>query len=417
MMRDDDVVLGVLPLFHVYGLNAVLGGVLRHGCTLVLAERFDPQGTLDLVEAEQCTVLPLAPAVFPHWRDVEGLRERLASVRLVLSGSAPLAPEVVADFTRRTGIPLHQGYGLTEASPVVTSTLCSEQLEARVGRCGAARRRAAARRLPRARPRGRGPGRDRGPRRPPLQRLLARRFRRSRRRRLVADRRRRVPRRRPATCSSSTGSRSWSSSPASTSTPSRSRRSSREVDGVVDVAVIGVPDERDRRGGRRLRPRPRRRPRRGRGRRTGAVRGAAGPVQAAEPGRGGRRAAADGHRQGAEGPAARAGAAPDHGAARVTARVTLYGRQGCHLCDAARETVARVCAELGESFEEVDVDTDPRAARALHRGGAGDLRRRPAARLLAGRRAATRAAAPRCVARCSDAASPAPRRGAETHMC
>ena len=43
----------------------------------------------------------------------------------------------------------------------------------------------------------------------------------------------------------------------------------------------------------------------------------------------------------------------------MTARVTLYGRQGCHLCDAARETVARVCAELGESFEEVDVDSDP----------------------------------------------------------
>jgi long-chain acyl-CoA synthetase len=125
-MREDDVVLGVLPLFHVYGLNAVLGGVLRHGCTLVLAERFDPRGTLDLVEAERCTVLPLAPAVFGHWRGIEGLRDRLASVRLVLSGSAPLAPEVIADFTGRTGIPLHQGYGLTEASPVVTSTLCSE---------------------------------------------------------------------------------------------------------------------------------------------------------------------------------------------------------------------------------------------------------------------------------------------------
>ncbi len=52
MMRDDDVVLGVLPLFHVYGLNAVLGGVLRHRCTLVLAERFDPEATLDLVAAE-----------------------------------------------------------------------------------------------------------------------------------------------------------------------------------------------------------------------------------------------------------------------------------------------------------------------------------------------------------------------------
>jgi glutaredoxin len=47
----------------------------------------------------------------------------------------------------------------------------------------------------------------------------------------------------------------------------------------------------------------------------------------------------------------------------VTARVTLYARQGCHLCEAARETVARVCAELGETFEEVDIDTDPELRR------------------------------------------------------
>ena len=40
-------------------------------------------------------------------------------------------------------------------------------------------------------------------------------------------------------------------------------------------------------------------------------------------------------------------------------RVTLYSRPGCHLCDAAREVVAQVCAELGESFTEVSVDEDP----------------------------------------------------------
>ena len=40
------------------------------------------------------------------------------------------------------------------------------------------------------------------------------------------------------------------------------------------------------------------------------------------------------------------------------ARVTLYSRAGCHLCEAAREVVARVCADLGESFDEVDVDAD-----------------------------------------------------------
>ncbi|HEV2796540.1 MAG TPA: glutaredoxin family protein [Nocardioides sp.] len=43
----------------------------------------------------------------------------------------------------------------------------------------------------------------------------------------------------------------------------------------------------------------------------------------------------------------------------TSARVTLYSRVGCHLCEAAREGVERVCVDLGESFEEVDVDADP----------------------------------------------------------
>jgi long-chain acyl-CoA synthetase len=126
MITADDVVLAVLPLFHVYGLNAVLGGALRRGATLVLQDRFDPQGTLDLVAARGCTMVPVAPAVFGRWLPLPDLRERLSTVRLVLSGSAPLSKEVVEEFAERTGIPVHQGYGLTEAAPVVTSTLRSE---------------------------------------------------------------------------------------------------------------------------------------------------------------------------------------------------------------------------------------------------------------------------------------------------
>lgn len=125
MIHADDVVLGVLPLFHVYGLNAVLGGVIRHRAKLVLADRFDPEGTLDLIEDEACSVVPVAPPVFAAWRGVDALGERLGPVRMILSGSAPLSAEVVEEFTARAGVPVHQGYGLTEASPVVTSTLLS----------------------------------------------------------------------------------------------------------------------------------------------------------------------------------------------------------------------------------------------------------------------------------------------------
>jgi glutaredoxin len=50
----------------------------------------------------------------------------------------------------------------------------------------------------------------------------------------------------------------------------------------------------------------------------------------------------------------------------VTPRVTLYGRPGCHLCDDARAVIARVCADLGEGYAEVDIDSDPEL---LHRFG------------------------------------------------
>jgi long-chain acyl-CoA synthetase len=136
MIHGDDVVLGVLPLFHVYGLNAVLGGVLRHRAKLVLVDQFDPQATLDLIDDEAVSVVPVAPPVFAYWLPEEQLRERLGPVRLMLSGSAPLSAEVIERFTEATRIPIHQGYGLTEASPIVTSTLCSTEHQA--GSVGAA---------------------------------------------------------------------------------------------------------------------------------------------------------------------------------------------------------------------------------------------------------------------------------------
>lgn len=127
MLTASDVVLGVLPLSHVYGLNAVLGQTLRQQARLVLVDGFDVNDSLSVIENEGVNVLPVAPPVFAYWQDVEDLRDRLSGVRLVLSGSAPLSRELVRVFTERTGLEVHQGYGLTEASPVVTSTLCSRR--------------------------------------------------------------------------------------------------------------------------------------------------------------------------------------------------------------------------------------------------------------------------------------------------
>jgi len=123
--RADDVVLCVLPLFHVYGLNAVLGQVLRKGACMVVVDRFDPEQTLDLVQREAVTNLPVAPPVLQAWLGVPDLAERLADVRMVVLGAGPMAPDAVASFSSLTGLTVHHGYGLTEAAPAVTSTLMS----------------------------------------------------------------------------------------------------------------------------------------------------------------------------------------------------------------------------------------------------------------------------------------------------
>ncbi len=125
-IKSDDIVLGVLPLFHVYGLNAVLGQVLLQGATLVVGRRFSPGETLRLIEAEHVTCVPVAPPVIAAWMqddDVDAVIAKLSSVRLLLSGAAPLAEDVVRNFESRTGVAIEQGYGLTEAAPIVTSTI------------------------------------------------------------------------------------------------------------------------------------------------------------------------------------------------------------------------------------------------------------------------------------------------------
>ena len=105
MLTGDDVVLGVLPLFHVYGLNAVLGQVLRQRARLVLVDGFDMEDSLAVIEDEAVTVLPVAPPVFAYWQAVPRPRATgCGGVRLVLSGSAPLSRELVDAFEQRTGI-------------------------------------------------------------------------------------------------------------------------------------------------------------------------------------------------------------------------------------------------------------------------------------------------------------------------
>lgn len=121
----DDVVLGALPLSHVYGLGGVLGPVLATGAKLVLVEKFHPAEVLQVIRDRRVTSLPVAPQMLLAWADRDDLSQAFESVRVLVSGAAPLPSAVAEEIETATGVVVHEGYGLTEAASAVTTTLAS----------------------------------------------------------------------------------------------------------------------------------------------------------------------------------------------------------------------------------------------------------------------------------------------------
>lgn len=124
LRHGDDVALGVLPLFHIYGLTVVLGLTFSTASTVVLVERFDPQTAITTISSHHVTVIPGVPAMWTAWANLPGLPPgTFASVRIATSGADRLPAEIARRIEERFGLIVHEGYGLTEASPVVTSSV------------------------------------------------------------------------------------------------------------------------------------------------------------------------------------------------------------------------------------------------------------------------------------------------------
>ena len=116
-LTPDDVVLGVAPLFHITGLIGHIAVALLVPCPLVLAHRFHPEVMIETIREHRPTFTVGAITVFIALTNVEGGGEDdFASFRALYSGGAPIAPAVTDQFRAKTGLYIHNIYGLTETN-------------------------------------------------------------------------------------------------------------------------------------------------------------------------------------------------------------------------------------------------------------------------------------------------------------
>ena len=118
-LDNGEVLIGILPFYHIYGMTVIMGLALHQGATVVTMPRFDMEHFLQLLQDYKVTSAYLVPPI------ILGLAKHplvdkydLSSLKYITSGAAPLSPAVSTECAERIGCSVGQGYGLTETSPV-----------------------------------------------------------------------------------------------------------------------------------------------------------------------------------------------------------------------------------------------------------------------------------------------------------
>ncbi len=120
-ITPEDLSLASLPLFHAFGLTCVMNATLYAGGTLSLLPRFEPDRALQVIQRDQVTILVGVPTMFWYLLHYPSAgKYNWSSLRLCCSGGAALPAEMLTEFQRRYGLPIYEGYGLSETSPVAS---------------------------------------------------------------------------------------------------------------------------------------------------------------------------------------------------------------------------------------------------------------------------------------------------------
>lgn len=134
-LNEDDVLIGILPFFHIYGMEVIMNNGLANGATIVTMPKFDLEQFLSLVQDRKVTRAYLVPPIIlalakhPLVDNYD-----LSSLDVILSGAAPLGEDLQNAVRDRLGCQVLQGYGLTETSPV--TNLIPDGWEAKPGSVG-----------------------------------------------------------------------------------------------------------------------------------------------------------------------------------------------------------------------------------------------------------------------------------------
>jgi long-chain acyl-CoA synthetase len=116
-----DVIMGCLPLFHVFGLTCGLNATVATAATLTLLPRFDPAKALDIIQRDGVTIFEGVPTMYAamlHLPDADPAKT--ATLRVCVSGGASLPVEILRGFEEKFGCVILEGYGLSETSPVAS---------------------------------------------------------------------------------------------------------------------------------------------------------------------------------------------------------------------------------------------------------------------------------------------------------
>ncbi|MCP2315113.1 long-chain acyl-CoA synthetase [Nocardia amikacinitolerans] len=133
-VRGDDVALAALPMFHVFGLSAMLNVAIRAGASLSVMERFDADAALAAMERDGVSIVLGVPTMYFALLAADASGRDLRRLRIACSGGASLPAEILTEFEKRFGVTVVEGYGLSETASSATANKPGDRRFGSVGK-------------------------------------------------------------------------------------------------------------------------------------------------------------------------------------------------------------------------------------------------------------------------------------------